>query len=69
MENPPRQGRQELERDTVRPGLGVFCIEAQADGVPCYELGIECETCERAWRPELAPEPAPMLDGGTRSRR
>ncbi|MBZ5637653.1 MAG: hypothetical protein LAO51_02735 [Acidobacteriia bacterium] len=34
--------------DTNRTGL---CEEAQADGVPCYELGRPCETCERA-RPE-----------------
>jgi hypothetical protein len=28
---------------------GPLCAEAQADGVPCYELGRECETCERAY--------------------
>lgn len=28
---------------------GPLCAEAQADGVPCYELGRECETCERAF--------------------
>ena len=55
MENPPRQRRQELEQDAVRPGLGVLCTEAQADGVPCNELGIECEKCERAQRQELTP--------------
>ena len=26
-----------------------LCAEAQADGVPCYELGRDCETCERAY--------------------
>lgn len=30
--------------------LGVLCAEAQADGVPCWELGRDCETCERAYR-------------------
>lgn len=25
-----------------------WCDEAQADGVPCYERGRDCETCERA---------------------
>jgi hypothetical protein len=30
--------------------LGVLCAEAQADGVPCFELGRDCETCERAYR-------------------
>lgn len=29
---------------------GVLCAEAQADGVPCFELGRDCETCERAYR-------------------
>lgn len=28
---------------------GPLCAEAQADGVPCYELGRDCETCERAF--------------------
>jgi len=28
--------------------LNVLCAEAQADGVPCTELGRKCETCEQA---------------------
>ena len=28
--------------------LGVCCAEAQADGVPCHELGVTCLECERA---------------------
>jgi hypothetical protein len=28
--------------------LGVCCAEAQADGVPCWELGRECLECDRA---------------------
>lgn len=28
--------------------LGVCCAEAQADGVPCWELGAECLECDRA---------------------
>ncbi len=28
--------------------LGVCCAEAQADGVPCPELGRDCLACERA---------------------
>jgi hypothetical protein len=28
--------------------MGVLCAEAQADGVPCPELGRKCETCEKA---------------------
>lgn len=30
-------------------GQGVPCMEAQADGVPCFELGRECEECEEAY--------------------
>jgi hypothetical protein len=30
------------------PGTGALCPEAQADGVPCTELGRDCEICERA---------------------
>jgi hypothetical protein len=30
--------------------LNVLCAEAQADGVPCFELGRDCETCERAYQ-------------------
>jgi len=36
-----------------RPGTGALCDQAQADGVPCFEIGKECETCEHArpgWR-------------------
>lgn len=28
--------------------LGVCCAEAQADGVPCFELGVDCLECDRA---------------------
>jgi hypothetical protein len=28
--------------------LGVCCAEAQADGVPCWELGGDCLECNRA---------------------
>ncbi len=28
--------------------LSARCPEAQADGVPCTELGRNCEECERA---------------------
>ncbi len=39
-------------------GLGVLCPEAQADGVPCSELGRDCEVCEMA-----KPRPAPPSAG------
>lgn len=27
-------------------GPGPFCCQAQADGVPCFEVGVDCEECE-----------------------
>ncbi len=35
------------ERDAPAGGTGL-CSEAQADGVPCTELGRDCEICDRA---------------------
>lgn len=31
-----------------REGTGALCSEAQADGVPCFEIGKDCTICERA---------------------
>jgi len=28
-------------------GSGPFCCEAQADGVPCFEVGRDCADCEK----------------------
>ena len=46
----------EQEPDVPEAGLGVLCLDAQADGVPCPEVGRECEQCEmmldRGWREE-----------------
>ncbi len=36
------------ERKPVPIQLDACCPEAQADGVPCTELGRDCEQCERA---------------------
>jgi hypothetical protein len=36
------------KRALVRSGLGALCAEAQADGIPCTELGKDCDVCERA---------------------
>ena len=48
----------ESRRDD-RNGTGL-CEEAQADGVPCYEAGRQCETCARARpEPETAKPPRP----------
>lgn len=35
----------------VESGLGVLCPDAQADGVPCSEIGRDCETCDKAVGP------------------
>ena len=48
-------------------GLGVPCGEAQADGVPCFELDRDCSVCEEAYqawlefrrRKESAEDPNP----------
>lgn len=36
------------ERKPVPIHLAACCPEAQADGVPCTELGRDCELCDRA---------------------
>jgi hypothetical protein len=36
------------ERKPVPIQLAACCPEAQADGVPCTELGRDCEQCARA---------------------
>ena len=43
-------GRESTRGEIANPksGLGVPCREAQADGVPCGELGVLCSECERA---------------------
>lgn len=30
-----------------RPGIGVPCRDAQADGIPCGAIRVRCEECER----------------------
>jgi len=46
---PPASG--DGERGTVVSGPGALCAEAQADGVPCTEVGRDCEVCSRAVKP------------------
>jgi hypothetical protein len=48
--------RSEVESDRSDRDQVGLCDEAQADGVPCWELGRQCETCERA-RPKPAEPP------------
>jgi hypothetical protein len=47
-------------RGTARSGLGVACYEAQADGVPCSDVGAQCGECDRAQtRRQGQDQPAP----------
>ena len=50
--------------DPILPlsGPGALCPEAQADGVPCTELGKDCPTCEKAVLRALATSSG-SLDG------
>jgi hypothetical protein len=36
------------EEEPLEPGTGAQCPEAQADGVPCDELGHDCDECGNA---------------------
>jgi hypothetical protein len=40
--------RKDQEQKPLEPGTGAQCPEAQADGVPCDELGHDCEECGNA---------------------
>jgi hypothetical protein len=51
----------EEEPTVPKAGLGVACPHAQADGVPCTELGRECEHCEKA-RDELSEQETPPTE-------
>jgi hypothetical protein len=47
-------------------GLGVCCLEAQADGVPCGCADGQCEQCQRLaeafTRTVVSPAAGPLLD-------
>jgi hypothetical protein len=63
MDHVRRSAKGMDELAVVEAGLGVPCAQAQADGVPCTELGIDCAECARAQastRP--APPPATLED-------
>ncbi len=34
--------------DTPCPGTGVPCQVAQCDGVPCADVTVDCEHCDRS---------------------
>ncbi len=44
-EDPGRRRRPDVAVEAGPPGL---CPEAQADGVPCTEMGKPCEVCDAA---------------------
>lgn len=45
MSEPARKKRKKKKCDAELPP----CEQAQADGVPCTELGRDCEICEKAY--------------------
>jgi hypothetical protein len=55
-----RQTQCNKDEAPLTPGTGALCAEAQADGVPCYELGRDCQVCGRAMaRSEREPPELP----------
>lgn len=42
------EGETKVERGKAVDTGGPPCGEAQADGVPCEEIGGDCEDCDRA---------------------
>lgn len=51
------------EKDApLTPGTGARCAEAQADGVPCNELGRDCEICGKAVTPSERQRPVPPIE-------
>jgi hypothetical protein len=59
----PKPQKGPSDRPIPDQGLGVLCPEAQADGVPCSELGRECDICPMAAPnrdiPDATAPPAP----------
>jgi hypothetical protein len=59
---------QSTQVEVARSGPGALCPEAQADGVPCTCLGIDCQACASAAAARLpaAPPPRPDLESRLR---
>jgi hypothetical protein len=51
----------------AQAGLGTLCAEAQADGVPCAELGRDCAICGRALPCPESHEPETTAGSGTKT--
>jgi len=49
-----KEKKKDPEQAPLEPGTGARCPESQADGVPCDELGHDCEDCGNA-----VPRPVP----------
>jgi hypothetical protein len=56
MRKPSKPSPSEVRKPESGPGA--LCSEAQADGVPCTELGRSCETCEKAMSHYRTPDTA-----------
>lgn len=54
MENKDLSKEPKAAPEVLDCGGTGLCFEAQADGIPCEELGHACETCDRA----ILPQPA-----------
>ena len=55
MEKPRDRLFQEwIESWAADTGQGVPCMEAQADGAPCWELDRDCAECEEAYEAYMA---------------
>ena len=56
----PVKPPERFEPEPLEPGTGAECPDSQADGVPCDELGHDCQHCgnavprrvrEQSWNP------------------
>ena len=56
-------GDKKITKISIFNDLSRCCPEAQADGVPCPELGRACEVCERAMRLTDPAGPSDRSDG------
>ena len=57
-----KAGSTDSTKPNRRLDMMKMCPEAQADGVPCPELGRSCEVCERALRSAGDPDPSDEPD-------
>lgn len=65
MDERKRPPQAHTPRAKPRSGLGVACREAQADGVPCSDLGAQCGECDRALARREQDRPASTAQPGS----